>query len=423
VSDGGNAFQLPPRITFANVGHWIALTAVLLTSFLAGTADAQQIPVEYRIERIPVADKSVVNDINNLSMVVGYHEPNEPGLRVGYIYDHLGIVGAPKTVHALDEWITDLDGSPEASCLGINDAGQVVGYLNYIVDDNTMGRKGFILDLDIFSATPTPTWQYLPAPPNSTDFYGRRINNVGDVIVPFKQDDTYRAYLFNPNNFDPNDPTTNYDVLTDPVTGVPLSLDNYLVTLNSSRQVVGIQLSGGPFRLTPGVRLESLPLGWEPLSINDSGTIAGTARAEIATGKGKKTQTINVAARIDAQGNVQVLAGQRSFSTDINHSGDILITTQQYSLPEVPYVYHSETNGNAGHGLLNLDDLVFGVTEDITFWFEADAIAGSAMNNRDATGFGQVVVNAWVSTTTGNRKNRVTTKEYRKFLLTPVLLP
>ena len=45
------------------------------------------------------------------------------------------------------------------------------------------------------------------------------------------------------------------------------------------------------------------------------------------------------------------------------------------------------------------------------------------MNDRDATDFGQIVVRAWVTTTTGKRKNRVTTKEYRMFLLTPVLLP
>ena len=58
VSDSGNALLSPPKTAAASVGQWGAITVVLLTSFFAGTASAQQAPVEYRIERIPVDDGS-----------------------------------------------------------------------------------------------------------------------------------------------------------------------------------------------------------------------------------------------------------------------------------------------------------------------------------------------------------------------------
>ena len=418
ASDSGNALLSPPRIAFAGVGLWNAVTAVLVTTLIAGTADAQQVPVEYRIKRIPVADGTGSHDVNNLSMVVGGHSPNGSSLRVGYIYDHLGIIGAPRTVHSLDEWIPNLDGWSGAVCTGINDAGQVVGILKDTVDNATVG-KGFYLDLDIFSESPTPTWQYLPAPPDSTYFYGRRINNAGDVIVPFRQDDVNRAYLFNPANYNPNDPATDYEVLLDPATGSPLLLDSLSVTLNNSRQVVGQLGSYEGFRLTPGVALEIIPFSnHRSITINDSGTVAGTIRTEMPSDKGKKTRQVNVAARFDMQGNVQLLTDQASGSFDINQSGDVGIDVLN-SL----YLYHSNTNEEVGYGLLSLDDLVVGTEDDIAFWSEA--ISGiRAMNNRDeTTGFGQIVVKSMVFSITGKGKQRAGTYEYRHFLLTPVPLP
>lgn len=367
-----------------------------------------QVPVNYRIEQIPV-ENAYVNHMNNWGLVVGYEWIN--GERMGFIYDHFGILGQAKTVHPLTEWIPNLDGWSGSSCLAVNDQGQLVGYF---ADSVNGTRAGFYLDLDLFAAQPSPGWEYLPNPEGSTFYYGDNINSNGDVIIfsEVNGGPVNHAYLFNPAEFDPDAPQTFPSLVTDPATGAALSLKAQVSTntLNASRQLVGRLTDGTGVRLTPGVQLESLPLA--PTSINDAGLVAGAFGIQVP-GKGKKTSTINVAARFSSV--ADPLTSLESFSNDINHEGDVAGRFATGS----PLLFHADVGATAGHGLLDLNTLVVGTEDDLTHWFSATNQSALLLNDRDTTGFGQVVISSSAVQTTGKGKNRVTVTDNRLLILTP----
>lgn len=197
-------------------------------------------------------------------MVVGFHNPG--GVKAGFVYDHDGLIGTVRTVHSLIEWIDIPTGWTKSSCVGINNFGQVVGYLEKTIGTQTQ-RIGYYLDLDLIGRGVSKSWGYLPTPSVSSN--GVRINDYQDVLI--YSEDTYQGHLYNLTS-------TNLVTLEDPSSSVPLAINFTGTRLNNARQVVGRDLNLSVFRLTPGLLLEFPPLIGFP-SINDDGEMAGTLRA------------------------------------------------------------------------------------------------------------------------------------------------
>lgn len=345
------------------------------------------------MERIPINPINNVNDLSNLGIAVGREDID--GVTIGFIYDHFGLIGQPKTIHPLTEWIANMDGWAGSSCAGINDLGQITGYLKDSIDGTEI-RAGFVLDLDVFSTEPAPNWEYLPTPAGSIWSYGQKINNQGDILAVFRDtNDVFRHYLFNPWSYDPTDPITDFAVLTDPETGIPLAVRGS-GDLNGSGQVCGATTADQVFRLTPGVTLEISPLSGPTVAINDDGVLAGKAYIEVPSGKGKKTKTLRVACRYTDQ--IEPLADVDSYSWDINSASDVVGTMNDTCHA---FLHHADVGQTNGHGLLNLDDLVVGSADDMVFWQQAQTKSARRMTDRDSTGFSQIVVFARLTTTTG----------------------
>ncbi|MFT5522212.1 MAG: hypothetical protein ACI9HK_000153 [Pirellulaceae bacterium] len=402
------------RLQSLRLFAFMALLA--LPSCFATLANAQQL--EYQAIQIPTIstnggfveprdiDTITIDDIDHI-IVVGEHTPDGPD-SVGFVYDHDGVIGDPGTVYSLDQWIPHSGlGWSKSRCSGLNTQGQVVGLLEKVVNGERV-RVGFYLDLDIFAATPTPTWEYLPEPAGSTFSYGRDINNNGDVLAKFSLGGVQHAYLFNPTT------ETEYNTLKDPATGAPLTVND--ATLNDFRQVAGQHGGGGgTFLLNPGVSLETLPLAYAN-GINNIGTVIGSADQTVETGTGKKTTTttLSVAAQVTFDG-LEPLNDTSSGSSDINPSGDVI--GKEYVGRNLVFLSHSEL------GLLYLDELVTGSQGDMDFWFSADTSwLGHlpTLNSRNSSGFGPIAVAARKSTTSGKGKNQTTTVERRCFMLIPV---
>jgi hypothetical protein len=240
-----SAFRSP----FARVA---LLTLALAT---AGSAAAQQPPVTYRLDWAPSEPSYAIFDMNNNGLVVG----NVAGK--GFIYDSLGVLGAPKTRHWLSEFMTIPPEWSFTCCTGINDMGVVVGQFR-----NGLLSTGYVVDLN------TGVWRYLPQPPNCDWAYGDRVNNQGLVLAYFKTTSGVGyAYLH-----DLAGDETQFAVLSNPATGAPLENISHLNNLNNVGQVAG-RVAEGAFRWTPGRPLEvindpNLDTFWE---MNDFGALCG----------------------------------------------------------------------------------------------------------------------------------------------------
>ena len=365
---------------------WLVMSGLLLTPAVG--------QVNYRLQRIPIvvglSQTGLVNEMNNLGMVVGAHTPG--GVITGFVYDHYGFFGAEKTVHSITKWIAIPAGWTKSSCVGINNYGQVVGYFEKTIGTQTQ-RIGYYLDLNLIGGGVSTSWNYLPTP--SVSSYGVKINDNQDVLI--YSADTYQGHLYNLES-------TNLLTLKNPSSSVPLALDFARLKLNNAGQVVGRDVNLSVFRLTPGLLLEFPPLtGFS--SINDDGEMAGTLPA---TGL-NKTATPARACRYSFLQQVEGLASTGSYSSDINNSRDVI-----GGLAGSPAMFRN------GEWLL-INPLVVG---DTTFWNKPNASKGPiSLSERDGTGFGQILVQVDVSTTTGSGRRTVTTTEKGFFVLTPELLP
>ena len=99
--------------TFRSLFQHFALLSLALAT--AGPAAAQQPPVTYRLDWAPSESSYNIYDMNNAGLVVG----NVAGK--GFIYDSLGVLGAPKTRHWVSEVMTIPSDWTFKCCTGIND--------------------------------------------------------------------------------------------------------------------------------------------------------------------------------------------------------------------------------------------------------------------------------------------------------------
>jgi hypothetical protein len=182
--------------------------------------------IEYEAEYIAgpahlIGSLSVFNDINNLGECVGYWRSPDDGLNraCGYFPGRLSPAG-----QAIDLTTLDIAGIPAGyvlgSAVGINDFGQVVGYLTAVDTSNQYeNRRGFLLD----TTAEVLTLELLPDDnPAWKDTYARKINNNGDILGHFvRADDTEGAYLYHPKDDEANgleiiDSVSGYDASINP---------------------------------------------------------------------------------------------------------------------------------------------------------------------------------------------------------------
>lgn len=359
----------------------------------------------YVVEVIPIdnTNKNVevlVNGANNLGMVIGRDSSG-----TGFVYDHFGYIGNARTVHLITEWILVPGSYPVSSCVGINDAGQIVGYFQ----NELQQRIGFYLDLDWWGVIPQPSWDYLPAPPDSVSYYGQRINDNGLVFIQSsKQTSDGERYGYG-YLFDTTAVAPTLTRIVDPA-GVPFQA--FCTGINNSGQVCG-SFDGASetagFRLTPGIRLETLPCS--AVGINNFGVVAGSTVVQST-----RKLTTRVACRYDNA--LDRLATVESNAIDINESGDIV---GYISGPDgiKAALYHESSLGWQPLA----DIVVSGTATDLAHWSNSTAHRNIyCIANRGGTGFGQIVATATVSSTSGKGRNTVTIKDRRVYMLTPYLL-
>jgi hypothetical protein len=382
------------------------LLAFLCAVTLLTTPAFGQTPnVRYRISTAAFpagVSRPTINDMNNLGVIVGYAANDD-----AFVCDLHGAI-----LSAGLHWLDDLMQVPQdwsaVHCVGINDAGLIVGLFDRPGPAGTV-RGGFILDLN------SGAWTYSPNPWNSSSTYGRRVNVNGVIAGTYRDPITsiYYGYLYEPVS-------GALSILKDPTTDQPLALASTEICLSNHNEVLGLAAAGSSavlFRLTPGQTLELFPAlegSWRR-GINDQGMFAGTARTTV------KRTTSSQAFRYETA--VQLVAPANSGSIDLNSGGDVLVGFQ----PD-PFVYQD------GLGLFNAAPLVTreANTGDLAYWNAVRSITtgGSgaqyyALTERDTdtgsgnTGFAEIGGMTTIMRTVGKGKTSTITYEYRLFVLTP----
>jgi len=355
--------------------------------------------VTYKLNRVPLFNVNASDynstGLNNLGLAIGFHELG--GITHGFVYDHYGLLGLPKTTHTLTDLIDFPDGW-NSKCGGLNDMGQVVGAFERTTALGTE-REGFLLDLDIFSPTPTPSWRFLPKPAGAISGYGRKINNDGLVLIEALQSENTQGVYTEQYVYDSRVPV---DEL------VPLLVPRTVrfMDINDSRQFAGS--TGVRLTLTPELGIQEMltvPGVVLSPSINTHGML-GLQLKETRDSRGRII-TPNLAARYSDTEGVKKLSTIHSGVWDINDSGDVCGFN---GTTNSPAIYRE-------NGWLYLKDLVTGTPDDVGMWLAAGERKVKYIANRDATGFGNLYAIAVRATKIG--KN--TAYDVRHFLLEPKL--
>ena len=345
-------------------------------------------PIKYQIQlwEMPNGDQNGTgwtNDVNILGQVVGWYN-TASGDRHGYLYDpgttaavdlnDIGVVGIP----------TDLPWYIR-SAVGINDFGDIVGYLRLL--GVTGIRRGYVLNMNLLNADP-PQLTTLPDS-DWSDTYARSINNDGDVLGRYRKNDVNYdrgAYVFTSGLYGDAD---------EKVTKL-LGGDTMTRIFMSNRNQDGVPLFAGllanedgsrtAFRLTPRLTpeqpeelLELFDESADELAIsdvygiNDSGVFCGGYDRVVGT-RGKRTIYALTPFRYGAT--LESFPGSGWWAESINNSNDF-VTSDLY--------YHDEW------GYVNPNDLIGPLDPEAANWAARSGLAIQKLNARDATNFGQII--------------------------------
>jgi len=391
---------------------WFSIGFVLNLVFCVNLSLAQN-PVRYVLNEIPLAETNQLSlgAMNSSGIVIGYHFPS--GRHTGFIYDHYGLLGDPRQTYDVTQWVPLPEGYNRSNCNGINEWGQVVGSLSRTVhidgSEEIVESVGFLLDLDLFSEAPEPSWCFLPSAPGTLRSYGRRINNVGLVVIESMQ--PRAEYLF-----DSLDPTSELIPILDPATGERINSPNLsrVVRINDWGQMSGIAAGnpngGDGFLFTPGVNGAPGTIVWAPYRtvlsrVNNSGQMCGNQW--FVTPNGGSVSLRN-AIRFTVENGIEVLSTEYSVVGHINDSGDVAGGFGKEGYQEHrPALYHDDLGW-----ILLEGSLIDGAASDLSIWSNSNSYRRMvAMANRNETGFPCLVARAFLSTTTttGKGKNASTT--------------
>jgi|GEM_PF-6979867 len=312
-------------------------------------------PVLYEVQFWSVPNGNpIIDSINNRGQVVGWYS-TASGSQHAFLYDP---AFNPTSAIDLNSIVAAPSGWVVASAVDINDQGVIVGYL-----ETTDGAQatGFILDI----TEATPALHPLPTQ-GSTNSWGRRINEYGDVTGVYERaDGTWGAYVYN--------------LLTNTVVDLNItSLGTISIEINNPTQThdtqVCLQLHNGsafgiPLRWTRGHGFEQIP-GTNTLvdSINDSGTVCGSTYS----GKPSRQYAFLYPTSL------QILTAVSGGAHCLNSAGDFLNS---------PNVYHST------RGLLSIGNLIDTSDPDGARLISVTggSVGGQVMNDRiPGADFGQI---------------------------------
>jgi hypothetical protein len=365
--------------------------------------------VRYTItaDRIPLPESArgvfvntISSTISSFGMVCGWiYFPDEE--RSGFLYDQ-----RTKHFHDLDN-LTHLFQIPDSwpadwwtvwklnSAVGINDSGDVVGY----VTDATGFRKGYMLETRLSQNPADWTFQFLPD--LGSDYsYGRGINRHGDVLGLYRMSDgTMDAYLYNPRVDGPAG--------TPPL---PLEIDVSVAKLNNHRQVAGQLTDGRAFFFDPD-RPDELQLqvldDYDYKSVrdlNDNGVFCGSVRMRIDGRGSARNRAFRYGVQLEP-----IMLGR---AVGINSDNDVLASDEEGNLTLV----HTGLDPNDIEQIWAISDLISDTNPLKTFWAEAShGYYGIADRNVD-TGFSQIVENVAETQPDGSQHEFIV-------ILTPVLDP
>lgn len=335
--------------------------------------------VQYNIKWLNVMTAQAMNDFGH---VVGSHHDLD-GHVSAFLY-------TPETgVKDLNEFIDPNDGVRLTHGMGINNHGQIVGKSN---SGGYRFTPSFTNDQNI----PVPSVVEVLGPPLAGLDYGdpQGINDFGDVVVsgykPGTPSGTTQAFIYDRNSYWIGPLTT---------TGVPqLAINNYMQVVGMDYRIVNKVGVYSAFRWSPAVKLQLFGSG-VAYDINDAGQFVGQA----AAGRAFRYT--------DGVGMVSLgTLGETSHGDRINNLGQVVgqyIT--RVKVQGIYQMYVFEFLYTDASGMVDLDMLVSGATEDLAKWLSATSIAVCTITTPrladgtvDPDGFGQICGNAFFTDAAGN---------------------
>lgn len=342
-------------------------------------------PVQYSIDIIPTPSNGTVwmNGITNNSVVYGWYADGE-NYRSGFVYDQVsGVFYDLNLETSLLQQVEDLfgEGWRFASIIGMNDAGHLTGSVN----DGTAARKGFVIDTSLdgeFSPDPA-NWLLRILPDFGSSYtFGKRINEHGDILGVYQREDgTYDYYIYNPW----------LDTSEAPMPALELGVSTQSANpvFNNFAQVAAVDQNGVAFTFDPATSQFRFFSEVEYRSItglNDNGSFAGDADIVETNTRGKKEQRVHVAFR--HTGVFEQIANAR-YAVGINSSGDVAAQIDNGILEAS--VSHTGFAPDFVEQNLVLSDLIDD-NDLLKETFVTHQTESFAINDRDGTGFSQVVV-------------------------------
>jgi hypothetical protein len=367
----------------------------------------------YWTEVIPSGNNSVdqINGITNNSRVYGWMSRIINGVveyKSGFVYDQvLQTMYDLNQIAAITDQVQKLELEPGVklgpgfglnSIVGMNESGLMTGYVENTSNSN---RYGVAIDTTVdgkFSVNPA-AWRIKLLPNfGSTYTWGCRINEDGDIAGEFKRpDNTYDAFFYNPwTDAEPK-------VLGLSVRSIELNDFGVMAGCDDQRRAFLYDATTGKIQYFSEASYNKVD------GLNNSGVFSGYAGVAGA----KRGQTTQRAFRHDGT-LLRPIAG--SFSTaqavSLNEAGDV---AYHVGSPWQSMLSHSEFATDYKEQQLSLSKSI--ATDDLLkAHFVANEPDVYAINDRDSTGFPQLVVRMRVSSSQVQTVNA-------GVILTPELVP
>ncbi len=336
------------------------------------------------------------NCINDNGLVGGHWIEDADDSEYAFIYDsnsaqffELGaLLTAPNPAQMASNKVKVLD---------LNNQGKGVAVIN---GSDIANRLGIWFDLA------SGEWDYVPTPRSveslpDSDYYGRQINNFGDILVPFRNSDSeWEAYIYNP--FDATrGATPQYLEL-----GFPLASNILLFT--DMRHVIG-RLSASDttiaFRWTTETTEFLDPQFSVLLDVNNQGEICGQAEVFEPVNRKKYRRTFD-AFRFRGQADFDLLPPETKVARAINDAGDVYGTLED---GEFFLFYEGQ--------VILVEDLLVGEDDDVQFFKDSSIYVFSRLlaNRESDTDLGRIAGIAIQTIGKGNNQTIVK----RPFVLVP----
>jgi hypothetical protein len=349
------------------------------------------VPVRYAIQyfRSP-GGGGYLNDFNNRSQAVGWFLDPRDGQKRAWLYDPSVDREDVVDLNTLVPEAAVPEGWIIASAVGLNERGDIVGYLELNGDPSTDPiRRGYVLDmstLDLNASPPTLATLML-IPDNAYGYtYAKDLNDEGLVLgtyyvpdgTPWNGNNTSGMYLYQAGLYD------------NPADLVVRDLGLFVKNVERTRlgetppdeadnrlpaQFAGNRLDGVAYRYTEGQPLELFPELSNVVNSNTAGGFCGSGIYQPPRGKSFRAPIRVLGADPEI---LKSLPGKTA--TALNRRGDLVIDNE--------CLYWD------AHGLYHINSLVAGEPVTMALWNGTTIVKGiRAINDPNATGYGEAVGN------------------------------